>query len=60
MLHNTPVVVRGTHQDFLWVTGSDGKAYFLNPSPTISLVKGLARQEDLADRLAELLTELYG
>jgi hypothetical protein len=54
-----PVVdVRGIQME--WVTGSDGKAYFLNPSPAVSLVKGLARQEDMADRLSELLVELYG
>jgi hypothetical protein len=59
MLHNHPVVdVRGIQME--WVTGSDGKAHFLNPNPTVSLVKGLAHQEDLADRLTELLTELYG
>lgn len=57
MLHITLAVNGG---DFRTVRKAEGGVAIINLTPTVSLVKGLAHQDDLAPRLAELLKELYG
>jgi len=57
MLHITLAVNGG---DFRMVRKAEGGVTTINLTPTVSLVKGVARPDDLLPQLNELLTELYG